>query len=461
MRTFQSFALSLSVISVLTGGITLFGHGLRWGGPFEMTVGWPLVTVMTLFIAASLGELGSAYPTAGALYHWSAIHGGRAFGFFTAWLNALGQIAVTAGIDYGLAELLSPALGLSGGRVPILLLTAAILLTQATLNHVGVRVVARLSDLSAVWHLVGTGVLIGALVALAPHQPIAFLFERASAEPKPYLYGFLVGMLQAAWTFTGYDASAHASEETLNAAHSAPRGMFLSVVVSGVLGWAMLLALASAVGDLRTAQTAENPFIHVVTGALGPIGGQLLVWLALVAMWFCGLASVTSNSRMLYAFARDGGLPGSDWIARVSSRFQTPHVAVWVSALAALGVALWADLYSAMVALSTVALYASYALPIVAVLLTVRRGGSVQRGPWHLGGWSRVVNLVAVGWIAFVSVVFVLPPNTLAGYTFAGFLALLVVYWKLHMRARFKGPPQLAPSPAPAPAPTLASGHGR
>src|SRR5437868_9930761 len=73
MGGFSNFALSFSIISVLTGAVTLYGHGLKFGGPLVMSVGWPLVAVMTLAVAASLAQLASAYPTAGALYHWSAI----------------------------------------------------------------------------------------------------------------------------------------------------------------------------------------------------------------------------------------------------------------------------------------------------------------------------------------------------------------------------------------------------
>src|SRR3954451_14471943 len=112
MGGFGNFALSFSIISILTGAVTLYGHGLRFGGPLVMTIGWPLVAAMTLAVAASLAELASAYPTGGALYHWASLLGGPGWGFLTAWLNTLGQFAITAGIDYGLAEFLAPMLGL-------------------------------------------------------------------------------------------------------------------------------------------------------------------------------------------------------------------------------------------------------------------------------------------------------------------------------------------------------------
>src|SRR5258707_5702769 len=154
MGGFANFALSFSIISILTGAVTLYGHGLRYGGPLQMLAGWPLVTLLTLPIAMSLAELASAYPTAGALYHWSSWLGGRAAGFFTAWLNTIGQFAITAGIDYGLAEFLAAMLGF-GGRARTLLLCGVILLSHAALNHLGVRLVARLNDLSAWVHVAG------------------------------------------------------------------------------------------------------------------------------------------------------------------------------------------------------------------------------------------------------------------------------------------------------------------
>jgi amino acid transporter len=431
MGGFANFALSFSIISVLTGAVTLYGHGLKYGGPLQMLVGWPLVTLFTLAIAASLAELASAYPTAGALYHWSAILGGRGAGWLTAWLNTIGQFAITAGIDYGLAEFLAAMLGFSGRR-PALLLCAAILLLHAALNHLGVRIVARLNALSAWVHIFGVAILVGALSLFAPHQPSSFLLHRSGGG-----WEFAVGLLLACWTFTGYDASAHVSEETHDPSRNAPWGMVLAVLVSGIAGYAMLLAVTLSIGDLEAARAADNPFIFVLRGALGAQGGNALVCVAMAAMWFCGLSSVTSNSRMLFAFARDGGLPFAQKLASVSPRFRSPHFAVWTSASMALLVALWSDAYSAMVALSTIALYASYGLPILFGMRKPER----PRGPWTLGPWSRAVTCVALGWIAVCMVLFVLPPNQLAGYTFAGCLVVLGLYWRFRMWSRFRGPP--------------------
>lgn len=443
MGGFSSFALSFSIISVLTGAVTLYGHGLRFGGPLVMSVGWPLVTLLTLPIAASLAQLASSFPTAGALYHWSALLGGPGWGFATAWLNTIGQFAITAGIDYGLAEFVCQMLGAptsGAGRVRVLALFAAILVSHGALNHAGVRAVALLNRVSAVYHIAGCALLVGALALWGPRQPLSFLAAAWTNQGHPYYYGFLVGLLQAGWTFTGYDASAHVTEETVDPTRNAPWGIVLSVAVSGVAGWLMLLAVTLAIPDLAAVTGPDdNPFILVLTTALGGLG-RALVWLVLGAMWFCGLSSVTSNSRMLFAFARDGGLPASRRLASVSPRFRTPAVAVWVSVAAAFAVALWAEAYTAMVALSTIALCASYAAPIAAGMRARRSGAWRHRGPWDLGRWSTAVNVVALGWTGVMTVLFVLPPNQLAGKTFAGALALIAAAWYLWARRWFFGP---------------------
>ena len=434
---FSNFALSLSIICILAGGVTSFHLGFGGVGGAAVGLGWPLVGLFSLVVALTMAQVASAFPTAGGLYHWAAILGGRGAGFFTAWLNCIGQFAITAGIDYGLSEFVVAMVGLT--RAAVLPVYAAVLLSHAVLNHLGVRVVAKLNHLSAWVHVAGVAVLVGAVALFAPHQPADYLLTRFTAGPRPYWLGFLLGLLQAGWTFTGFDASAHVCEETHDPTRNAPWGIFLSVAVSGVVGWALLLGVTLAIGDLRAAAAADNPFIFVLRTALGTRAGSALVWVAMVAMWFCGLSSVTSNSRMLFAFARDGGLPFSAQVARVSERFRSPHVAVWVATSAALAVAIGAEafsnyreaVYSGMTALSTIALYASYGVPIAIGLWARQTGRWNQFGPWDLGRWSLALNGAALAWILALTILFVLPPNQLAGYTFAGAIALLIAYWLL------------------------------
>jgi amino acid transporter len=453
VSAFQNFALSFSVISVLTGAVTLYTHGLKWGGPVVMTVGWPLVVVGTLCVAVSLAELASAFPTAGALYHWASILGGPGAGWTTAWLNTVGQFAITAGIDYGLAEFLAPLLGWPSDHSHVLPLFVGLLVSHAWLNHVGVGVVAKLNVVSAWYHVVGVVVVVGAVLLLAPRQPVSFLLEGVTPPTGAWTPGFVVALLQAAWTFTGYDASAHASEETHDAARNAPKGILTAVLASAVAGWVLILGVTLATPSLPEALAAPNAFLFILEASLGRVG-TALVWVCVGAMWFCGLASVTSNSRMLWAFARDGGLPGSKWLAAVSPRFQTPHVATWVSAGCALLVVLLsigigrvsqqaaADALSTVTAVSTVALYLSYGLPI-AMALWARRRGWPRQGPFSVGRAGPWFNVLSLGWLTAAVVVMSLPPSGVVGLAMLLVGAALATAWFGGVRRRFKGPAAL------------------
>ncbi len=437
---FGNFALSFSIISVLTGAVTLYGHGLLNGGPLVMSLGWWLVTLGTLPVALSLAQLASSFPTAGALYHWATLLGGPGWGFATAWLNTIGQFAITAGIDFGLAEFLTSMLGLPDDRGTKLQVCAVLLLAHGALNHLGVRVVNVLNWLSAWVHLLGVLAIVVALAVLAPHKPLGFLLTHWTQDARGYGWGFAIGLLQAQWTYTGYDASAHVTEETVDPSRNAPRGIVLAVLVSAIAGSLLLCAVTLAIGDAEATRKAANPFIFILQTSLGDALGGALIWIAMAAMWFCGLGSVTSNSRMLFAFARDGGVPFSTSIARVSPRFQSPHVAIWLSVGMAFVVALWADAYAAMVALSTIALYASYGLPIWLGWRARRDGRWHRRGPWDLGRWSPAVNVAAMLWVVGVLILFVLPPNQLAGYAFAGCCLWLTIYWFAFRRGHFHPP---------------------
>src|SRR4051794_30818970 len=124
MGGFSNFGISFSIISILTGAVTLYGYGLEMGGPLEMTLGWPVATLFTLLLAASMAELCSAYPTSGAMYHWAAALGGPAAGWFVAWLNIVGLIAALAGINYGCAQFVLPFLGIAATPTNVFLMFA-------------------------------------------------------------------------------------------------------------------------------------------------------------------------------------------------------------------------------------------------------------------------------------------------------------------------------------------------
>ena len=441
MGGFSNFAVSFSVISILTGATQLYGYGLQHGGPLQMSAGWLVVSFFTMMVALSMAELASAYPTAGALYHWSCILGGRGLGWFTACYNTIGQFAILAGIDWGLAGFLLGLFGWEPTRAHTLATFAVLLLSHAVLNHLGIRVVSWLNDFSAWYHMAVVLFILVVLGVKGFAQPVSFLFKFAKADAYSPSYSFIIGLLLAQWTLTGYDASAHVTEETHDPRRNAPWGIFIAVVVSVVFGFLMLAAITLSIPDLAQATAfGDNALIEVMKLRLGPSMGETLVALVCGAMWLCGLAAMTSASRMVYAFSRDGGLPGHALWAKVSPRFRTPANAIWGLFVFAMLIAVSVKEYSAVLSIAVIALYISYGLPIVARLWARLRGSGGSIGPWNLGRFSSAIATIAILWIAGICVVFVLPPNEQAGSMIAWVTAILLAIWFGWSRKHFAGP---------------------
>ncbi|MBY0084721.1 amino acid permease [Brevibacillus sp. M2.1A] len=461
MGGFSNFAISFSIISILTGAVSLYGHGLLYGGSGMMGFGWTLVALFVILIAASMSELASAIPTAGALYHWAAILGSKRWGWYTAWINLIGQIGIVAGIDYSFSlfadPLLASAFGYTSTETTTLILFGITLLLHGTFNHIGIRLVARLNDFSAWYHIGVVVILVGSLVFFSRHdlQPLDYLFQVGQTfSEKPYVIAFLIGLLQAQWTFTGYDASAHTIEETINPRVRAAWGIYTSVAFSFIFGFIMLAFVTLSIKNAAAASEAENAFIYVISEALGGAFGSVVLWLVTFAMWFCGLASITSFSRMLYAFSRDKGMPWSHQWAEISTKYRTPAKAIWLVIILSFALALFDYIVKSinpntsyttlafLTAVSVVGLYVAYGIPLYLKLRAESRGLFQRKhyGPWHLGNWSKPINVLSLIWIVFISIMMVIPPNQTAGYALIVMFLVLLIMDLAYYRKHFRGP---------------------
>jgi len=465
MSGFSNFAVSFTIISILSGCLTLYGYGMNTGGPVLIVWGWPFVGVMTLFVGLAMAEVCSSFPTAGGLYYWAAKLAPRnaaAWSWFTGWFNFLGQVAVTAGIDFGAAFFLNALLDIQWGfdarHWHTILLFAAILVLHGTLNTFGVRLVALLNNVSVWWHIIGVLLIVGVL-AIAPshHQSASFVFGHFvnntgfSGGIFP-VYVAAIGLLLAQYTFTGYDASAHMTEETKSAAVAGPRGIVMSIIVSLVAGWILLIGVTFAIQNYTGEATSATgvPPAQIFIDAVGATGGKLLLVVVIVAQLFCGMSSVTANSRMIYAFSRDGALPFSNFWHKVNPRTRTPTNAIWLAAAGALILGLPylgnSVAYYAVTSIAVIGLYVAYVLP---TFLRLRLGADFQRGPWHLGRWSRPIGIIAVTWVCIITILFMLPtlypPGTWANFNYtvvavAAVLGFATIYWLVSARKWFTGP---------------------
>ncbi|MEU2560408.1 amino acid permease [Streptomyces longispororuber] len=453
MGGFGNFAISFSVISILSGCMTLYGFGLGTGGPAVMMWGWAGVGLMVLFVGLALAEVTSAYPTSGALYYMADRLGGRRWGWYTGWLNLLGLLGAIAGIDYGAALFSGALLSMhtdfhpTAGSTFVIFL--CILLLHAVLNLFNVRLVSLLNSISVWWHLAGVAVIVGVL-AIVPdsHQSPSFVFGEFVNDTgwSSPLYVCVIGLLLAQYTFSGYDASAHLSEETSNASVTAARGIVRAIWVSWIAGFVLLAGLTFAIQDYAGTQTSATgvPPAQIFLDGLGTSGATALMLIVIVAQLFCGNAETAAASRMVFAFSRDGALPGSKLWRTVSTKTQVPVPAVWLSVGLAAVIALPSlyskTAYGAVTAINVIGITPAYAIP---VLLRLKAGDRFQPGPWNLGRWSKPVGWIAVCWVAFVTVLFCLPQSSpvtadtmnYASIALAVVLLLATVWWFVARRS--------------------------
>ncbi len=340
-----------------------------------------------------------------------------------------------------------------------------------------------LNDLSVWWHIVGVAVIVVVCTLLNQHTrtDLGTVFSKTvnntgfdgTGAPVGLglmvlgipLYVALIGLLNAQYTLTGYDASAHMSEETHDAATAAPRGIVFSVVISVIFGFILLVAMNIGITPDKVFDAADGtkidgyahalatstgvPPAQIWIDAVGQTGGIIVLFLVVGAQFFCGMSSVTANSRMIYAFSRDGAVPASSFWHRINKRTRTPTNSIWLAAVGAfiLGLPyLYSPVaYFAITSIAVIGLYVAYIIP---VFLRLMAGDKFQEGPWTLGRWSRPIGIVATIWVAIVFVLFMLPqafPITINSFNYTPVVFLVVlggaaIWYFASAKKWFKGP---------------------
>lgn len=468
MHGFSNFAVSFSIICILAGGITSFQTGFSTGGAFTTIVGWIVGSVFALIVGASMAQIASAYPTAGGLYHWSSILGGRAWGWVTAWFNLLGLIFVVASVNVGVYFLFT---GLILGDIfhidtsswasdwptwaggwPQVSFVAAITLVQALLNHFSARLTTRLIDFSGYLILVVAVLLTLTLLSVAPdlHLSRLFTFTNFSgdagggvfphSESKFYL--FLLALLYPLYTITGFDGSAHTSEETVDARRNVPRGILNAIFWSGVFGLVLASSFVLFIPDAGKAAASGASISYNILGEMpvpSPLKDALLVSIVL-ANFLCALAGVTSTSRMVYAFSRDGGLPGHKVLRHVDKKYRTPIAAIWFTAILSVLVTCYSSAFLALAAGCAMFLYISYAMPVLAGLFAEGKSWT-EFGPFRLGVLSKPLAIITVLGGGLIIYIGTRAPNEILVNYLIGLLVIMAIVWFGVARTRFPGPP--------------------
>ncbi|KXS16086.1 amino acid transporter [Gonapodya prolifera JEL478] len=462
----HNFGVSLSHISIIIGVGTLLSYALSVGGSAGAVWGWIFVALMSLSVALCMAEICSAYPTAGGLYYWSAKLGGDRYGpvfaWFTAWFNLCGEIGAISSVAFSVAGMVFSCVLVYNPDYDYqvwksTLLGIFVLISCASINSIHDKVIERIMEFSIAVHLLGPIVIIIVCLAKAPaRQTASFVFSNLENRSGQDSQGFavLLGLLFPAWTFLGYDASAHVSEETKNSYTDAPKSIVYSVVVSALIGFLFLVGLLFSIQSIDDILGSPYPqgIMSLFQQSAGKDLGVFLMAIIIAGSYCCGVAVITANSRMIYAFARDRGFGGplSRFLYWSHPTTKLPLRTIWFGTgcaclITAIGFGSSVGLNAAS-SVATIGLMTAYVIPTFCKLTFARN--TFKRGEFHLGPFSSIVGIVACVWVTFLFVLLCLPqsyPVTGTNFNYAsvmigGVAAFTALYWVLDAHKWFRGP---------------------
>merc|ERR1712000_305136 len=458
--------LSFAIMAVPFGLSTTLYITLTNGEAVTVLYGWILVSLISLCIAASLAEICAVFPTAGGVYYWSAMLSTQQWAplvsFVDGWLTLVGNWTVTLSINFSGAQLILSAISIFNedfvaNEWQTVLCFWAWMLICAAVNAFGSRYLDLINKVCIYWTAASVVTILVTLLVLADDKRSAeYVFSHYDASASGWSTGwaFFVGLLQAAYTLTGYGMVAAMCEEVQNPHLEVPRGIVLSVVGAGITGVVYLLPILFVLPPVEVLLGVMNGqpiglLFKIVTGSAG--GGFGLLFLLLGILFFAGTGALTAASRCTYAFARDGAIPGSRIWSRVNQRFDIPLWGLVLSTVVdcLLGLIYFGSTaaFNAFTGVATICLSTSYGIPILVNVIRGRK--ATKHATFSLGKFGFFVNIATVCWIALAVVLFCMPvaiPVTAtsmnyASVVFAGFSSIAIFWYFISARKSFTGPP--------------------
>lgn len=411
---FASFAIGFSFISITTGIFTTYGSVLNSSGPIGIWT-WPLVIVGQLAVALVFGALAARMPLAGYSYQWMSRLANPHIGWLVGWVAFTFLIVDVVAVDYAVASTVFPALfGYAGDATNTWLATGVVVAVQTVLIMFSTLWSERINNVAVATELIGIGGLTILLLAVGGATGVlhwdhltstgavpsnGWLGLGSLSSAGPFQLAFLLG----AFTIVGFEACGNLAEETHDAENVVPRAMWMSVVLSGIVGFLFLVAITAASGDLTALAKSGTPVADIVEGVLGNGIGTLFLIFVAFSIFACGLVIFITASRLTWAMSRDERFPGWKWLRESHPRYKTPLLAtVVVGILIEIVLGLFAQQTNTRFSLfSAATLLPAIIYAATVVLYLVERHKLPKDHGFHLGVWEPLVVAVAVVWLAF------------------------------------------------------------
>ncbi|KAK5123027.1 hypothetical protein LTR85_003593 [Meristemomyces frigidus] len=462
----STLALSTTLLASWESVGEAFAAGLTNGGPVSLVYGMLLSISGTLALAASLSEMASICPIAGAQYHWTYMFAPPKAAAFITWMQ--GWITVFAWQATATSVVYLTAIQIQGlmilnydsyapERWHGTLLMWAVISIMFAINLWGIRVLPMIELLGGVCHVVFFVMILVALVVLAPQSSADFVFTDFVNGGGWASDGvsWSIGLLTVVYCFVGFDGAIHMSEEVKDSATVIPKVIILTICINGALAFGFLIALLFCLGNIETVLSTPTgfPIIAIFLQATGSKAAATAMEAGLIIIAFAsGFALLASVSRLTFAFARDGGMPFSKFFAYVDPYYRIPIrslalVSVVIVLLSLINIGSSIAL-NAILSLSTLALYISYLIPITLLIIKRLRKDPIDFGPWRLGRFGLWINMYALAFGIYISIFLPFPAATpvnassmnYAGPVFIGLLLVALIDWFVRGRKHYAGP---------------------
>lgn len=403
MKLFSSFAVAFSFISITTGIFTNYGFVLETAGTAGIWA-WPVVAIGHLIVAIIFAELAGRIPLSGYSYQWVSRLASPKIGWFAGWIAICFLIIVVPTIDSGLAPIFAEMAGLEPSKPVILTIVIVTLVLQALINIFGVKLATKINDVAVyteVIGMVGIILLLGVIAGLSGNADWGMLFNTGGvgAESGSYLGAFLMAALMGSFTLVGFEAAANLSEETIDASKNVPKAIILSVALSGGIGTIFLIIISAVIPDLAAVANSGNPIPFILRANLGSVFSGIFLVLVMVSIFACGLISMASASRMIYALSRDDVFFAPKRFKQVSPKTGVPVNAVILVLVLGIIAVFFLDSLTLLVGATSVLPALLYLVTVVAY--TLRKEDLPETGSFNLGKWRKPLCITAIIWLIF------------------------------------------------------------
>ena len=400
MSLSANFSLGFTYLSPLVGVYTLYAFVLATGGPAAV---WTYLIAMAgqLMVALVLAEVVSQYPIAGGPYPWAMRLWGRRYAWVTGWMYAWALLVTIAGVAYGAGQFAAALFGIEASPGWDILVALVLLAIAGGINFSGTKNLSRAVTAGFAAEIIGVAGIGLYLILFARHNSFGVLFDTFGTQGSGgYLGPFLAAGLGALFLFFGFEACGDLAEEVPNASRDVPRAMQLTILVGGSMAILSLIGFTLAVPNMAAVVSGKvaDPISAILNGTFGVVGSKIALVIALIAFLSCTLSLQAAASRMIYSYARDRMIAGSNFLGNFSERLHIPPgatvAAVVIPVLVVLAFGFSPNALTYIVSFAVLAIYVAFQLVVFAALVARLRGW-VPAGKWTLGRWGLIVNVAA------------------------------------------------------------------